>query len=93
MTNNNKNFKKKKLKIDAPEGWINLLNEYLEKNKEFINIDEAIRTMVRSYIDKRLLMKKQILTDYDKGYIQGYADAKELDSKDLIWKGFSLVTK
>ena len=33
MTNNNKNFKKKKLKIGAPEGWINLLNEYLEKIK------------------------------------------------------------
>jgi len=92
MTAKPKILKNKKLNIDAPDGWIKLLNEYIEKNGSYINVDEAIRSIVRLYIVKRVMMKKKILTDYDEGYIQGYTYVKKLDSKDLIWKGFLMVT-
>jgi hypothetical protein len=93
MTTKTKNINNNKLTIDAPDGWIKLLYDYIEKYDDFIDIDEAIRSIVRSYIVKRLWEKKQILTDYDEGYIQGYADAKELDSKDLVWKGFKTMVQ
>jgi len=93
MTAETKNLKNKKLKIDAPDGWIKLLNEYIEKNGSYINVEEAIRSIVRSYIVKKTMTKRKILTDYYEGYIRGYADAKKLDPNALIWKGFLMVTE
>ena len=41
---------KSKFVIQAPFGWIKILEDFVEKNGGFIDLQEAVRCIVRSYI-------------------------------------------
>ena len=84
---------KSKFVIQAPFGWRKILEDFIEKNSEFIDIQEAVRCIVRSYIVNAENKRKKILSEYDEGYIQGYADAMKINPRNLLMKGFEMVTQ
>lgn len=74
-----------KIELEATKAFMDWVEEST-RDLCFDDVGEAIRYIVRRYLEEKEEEENRILDDYNRGFVNGYAYAKGLKPKVAFWE-------